>query len=209
VCVSDKTFFLDVKVHRQIMLKQLASTGLILLTYTSLHLGGHFLAPFSFKLANAALRFNRIVFQNPVVELGMGMILVGHVALGLQNMFKRNQIERAQAAAKRKKMAEEAKEAKEEISKDINTKTKTVDEGTSGQMKASAVKQTDSVLDGLLPAKTALQMHRMTGIFLSLLVLGLHIPFTRIFPTLCKCHELFVLVCLVLWSTFQQPPKLY
>jgi hypothetical protein len=56
-----------------------AVSGLCFSLFSTLHVGGHFLANFSFPLANAALFGNRELFHNPYFELGIiGGSLIVH-----------------------------------------------------------------------------------------------------------------------------------
>ncbi|KAJ3407048.1 hypothetical protein HDV05_005627 [Chytridiales sp. JEL 0842] len=141
------------------MLKLIATTGLVILTYTASHLSGHFLVPFSFKLANDALRFNRLIFQHPLVETALGGVLVTHAGFGMYELYKRvlNWRRRQQQQA----TPQSALKKKDD---DVDLK----------EEKGGKVRWT--------PSKILLNVHRFCGALVMVLLASAHIPFTRIFP---------------------------
>lgn len=58
-----------------------ATSGLVFSSFSLIHLGGHFLSPFSFSLSDTALFATRELYQSPTVEPWLiGASLVIHVS---------------------------------------------------------------------------------------------------------------------------------
>ncbi|KAJ3169001.1 hypothetical protein HDU88_001328 [Geranomyces variabilis] len=154
------------------------TSGLVFSSFTLLHLSGHLLAPLSFSLADSALYFSRVYYQNPLIEpLVIGGSLVIHIGSSVARIFLRL---RRQQLHQQKKAVRDSQSSLLELDDASPEAVKETEE-------KSAVAATTTTSSAAWPSRGAaiyeLRLHRYAGWLLTPLVVG-HVFATRIAPLL-------------------------
>ncbi|KAJ3160678.1 hypothetical protein HDU86_000437 [Geranomyces michiganensis] len=163
-----------VKLDRILSLVQ-QSSGLVFSSFTLLHLSGHLLAPLSFSLADSALFFSRVYYQNPIIEpLVIGGSLLVHIGSSFGRIFLRS---------RRQKQQQQKKAAPDSHPRTPETDVAAV-EGLKGKKGTSAAAApTTAAWPSRGAAIRELKLHRYAGRLLTPLIAG-HVFATRIAPLL-------------------------
>ncbi|KAJ3328071.1 hypothetical protein HDU76_010628 [Blyttiomyces sp. JEL0837] len=119
------------------------------------------LSPFSLGLSDKALHLSRLYYQNPAVEIGLGVMLMMHMIVGSQKAMERLKSFYSKSHAKKVDDAEKEK--------DVAKKTRSITANVK-RLLAS-------------PALLALELHKWSGYILLVLMIT-HTAATRLVPWL-------------------------
>ncbi|KAJ3182771.1 hypothetical protein HDU87_008110 [Geranomyces variabilis] len=165
------------KLDRTLGLVQQTS-GLVFSSFTLLHLSGHLLAPLGFSLADSALYFSRVYYQNPLIEpLVIGGSLVVHIGSSVARIFLRQKRQQQQQEKKAVRNSQSLPSEPDDVTAEA------VKDGEEEKSAAAATKAPSAAWPSRGAAVRELRLHRYAGWLLTPLVVG-HVFATRIAPLL-------------------------